>query len=81
MVTITGTPTNAAVAAILAAPTISGNAFNFTVSGSAGANYVVQTSTNLASNNWIPVLTNVSPFNFTDTNFPALQKFYRAVSQ
>jgi hypothetical protein len=53
--------------------------FQFTVTGTTGANYVVQVSTNLATSNWISVFTNTAPFMFTDTNvtlFP--NRFYQA---
>jgi endonuclease/exonuclease/phosphatase family metal-dependent hydrolase len=55
-------------------------AIQFTVSGSAGSNYVVQTTTNFEG--WISLWTNAAPFDFVDTNtagYPA--KFYRALSQ
>jgi hypothetical protein len=81
MVTVSGTSFITATNAVLTLPVIGGGQFSFTVSGSGGANYVVQTSTNLISTNWIPVFTNVSPFPFGDTNISAPQKFYRAVSQ
>jgi hypothetical protein len=49
--------------------------FQFTASGTAGYNWVIQASTNLA--NWVSLATNV--VNFTDTNGAALnQRFYRA---
>jgi DNA/RNA endonuclease G (NUC1) len=51
--------------------------FQFTVNGWSGTNYVVQATTNLSMGNWIPLKTNVAPFQFTDTN-AASQKFYRA---
>jgi uncharacterized repeat protein (TIGR01451 family) len=56
----------------------SGGVFQFDVSGSAGASYIVQTSTNLVD--WLPAYTNISPYTFTDTsttNHPS--RFYRAV--
>ena len=70
----------------VAAPTLTSVAFNngqfsFAVAGSSSANYVVQISTNLTGTDWIPVLTNVAPFIFTDADVTAPQKFYRAVSQ
>jgi len=56
------------------------NQFQFTVTGSARSNYVVQVATNLAiPTTWVPLLTNASPFTFVDSNaqnFP--QRFYRA---
>ena len=81
MVTVSGTAILAGSPAVLNLPVISGGQFGFTVSGSAGLNYVVQTSTNLTATNWIPIFTNIAPFPFGDTNISAPQKFYRAVSQ
>jgi len=69
------------------APTFSsfvfiGNQFQFTVTGTAGSNYVVQATTNLASPNWIPIYTNTAPFVFTQLNAPAFsQRFYRSFAQ
>jgi len=55
--------------------------FQFTVTGQEGANYIVQFSTNLVTGVWLPLLTNTSPFTFTDTNAAAsAQGFYRVVS-
>lgn len=81
MVTVSGTAILPAAPAVLNVPTIGSGQFGFTVSGSAGVNYVVQTATNLTASNWISVLTNTPPFSFSDTNFSTSQKFYRAVSQ
>jgi endonuclease/exonuclease/phosphatase family metal-dependent hydrolase len=57
-----------------------GKGFGFNITGTTGATYIVQSSTNLANANWIPLFTNVSPFAFTDLNLFPPQKFYRAVS-
>jgi endonuclease/exonuclease/phosphatase family metal-dependent hydrolase len=81
MVTVSGTSYIVATAAGLTSVTFTNGQFAFTISGSAGASYAVQTSTNLAATNWIPVFTNVSPFSFTDINPAAPQKFYRAIVQ
>ncbi len=54
------------------------NGFQFQVAGVPGFNYAVQESTNLID--WASLITNTSPFYFTDTNtanFP--QQFYRAI--
>jgi hypothetical protein len=63
---------------ILTAPFYTaGGEFQFNLAGEAGSNYVVEASTNLVD--WIPLITNTSPFLFTDTNavsFPL--RFYRA---
>ena len=41
--------------------------FQFTVSGTPGSNYVVQAATTLNPANWIPIYTNVAPFQFAET--------------
>jgi endonuclease/exonuclease/phosphatase family metal-dependent hydrolase len=68
--------------AVLSSPSIiSSNQFQFTVTGSAGSNYIIQVSTNLSATNWTSLFTNASPFTFTDSNaniFP--QSFYRAIA-
>ena len=81
MVTVSGTSYIVATAAALTSVAFTNGQFAFTLSGSVGASYVVQTSTNLAATNWIPVFTNVSPFIFTDANLTVPQKFYRATVQ
>ena len=54
------------------------NNFSFTVAGVPGFNYAVQSSTNLVD--WLPLLTNTSPFTFTDTNTAGFQQqFYRSI--
>lgn len=60
-------------------PNLSANGlFQFYVQGTPGDNCAVETSTNLV--NWVPVFTNVAPFNFTDTNGMGLsQNFYRTI--
>jgi hypothetical protein len=71
-----GTP--AAPAVLESAGLVDGH-FSFTVTGTAGSNYVVQASSDLA--NWTPVQTNAAPFAFTDLNSSAAdKKFYRAAS-
>ena len=81
MVTVSGTAILAATPAVLTGPAVAGGRFGFTVSGSAGLNYIVQSSTNLTATNWMPVFTNTAPFPFGDTNIFAPQQFYRAVAQ
>jgi endonuclease/exonuclease/phosphatase family metal-dependent hydrolase len=81
MVSVSGISYVTATAAVLTQAGFTNGQFVFTLSGSVGASYVVQTSTNLAATNWIPVFTNVSPFIFTDANLTAPQKFYRATVQ
>jgi len=66
-------------AAVLAAPLcLSGNQFQFTITGVPGFNYTVEASTNLVD--WAPLFTNTSPFTFVEvaaTNYPA--RYYRSV--
>jgi endonuclease/exonuclease/phosphatase family metal-dependent hydrolase len=81
MVTVSGTAILTGAPAVLNATALTGGQFSFTVSGTAGLNYTVQSSTNLAATNWVPILTRNAPFLFGDTNISAPQKFYRAVSQ
>jgi len=67
-------------AAVLSSPAIANNQFSFVVTGTSGSNYVVETSPNLLVGSWTPLITNASPFSYTQTNsdsFP--QRFYRAV--
>ncbi len=55
------------------------NRFSATLLGVAGNNYVLQTTTNLF--NWTSIATNTAPngiINFTFTNPPARQRYYRA---
>ena len=78
MVTVSGTSSLAAAPAALTSATFANGQFTFTLNGSTGASYVILTSTNLATTDWIPVFTNVPPFDFTDTNPATPQKFYRA---
>lgn len=57
-----------------------GSQFQFSVAGSTGVNYTIQTSTNLFSTNWASLLiTNptVNPFLFSDTNATNPSRFYR----
>jgi DNA/RNA endonuclease G (NUC1) len=57
-----------------------GNQFQFTVTGTAGSNYVVQAATNLAAPNWVALATNAAPFLFVETNTGRFsQRFYRAL--
>ncbi len=67
--------------AVLSAPNFAAGQFQMLVTGTASSNYVVQVSTNLSLVNWLSLLTNSSPFTFTDTNpGTAPQRFYRAIS-
>jgi DNA/RNA endonuclease G (NUC1) len=51
--------------------------FQFAITGATGSNYIIQATTDLSSPNWIPILTNVAPFTFVDTNTTFSQRFYR----
>ena len=56
--------------------------FQLSITGTAGSNYIIQATTNLAGSNWVSLKTNASPFTFTDPTtglFPA--RFYRAMAQ
>jgi hypothetical protein len=64
-------------APVLSALTSTNNQFRFMVNGWTGTNYVVQTTTNLTTPNWISLLTNSAPFTFTDANMASPQRFYR----
>jgi len=57
-----------------------GGGFQLNLTGTTGATYIIQSSTNLANVNWISLFTNTAPFAFTDLNTALPQKFYRAVS-
>lgn len=64
----------------LLSPTLAGGQISFSVTGSAGPDYIFLSSTNLASTNWLPVQTNFSatpPSGFTDWITNAASKFYR----
>jgi Fibronectin type III domain len=66
-------------AAIFGKLIYSGNAVSVAVTGTPGSIYVIQASTNLV--NWISLVTNVTPLQFTDTNVGQYRKrFYRAVN-
>ena len=53
--------------------------FKLQVSGTTGPDYIISASGTLTS--WIDLVTNLSPatpFQFTDTNAPSTNRFYRA---
>jgi hypothetical protein len=83
MVTVVGVDiplANPASPAVLSSASQDGSGqFRFTVTGTAGSNYVVQTTTNFGVPAWTSVLTNTAPFNFTETTPAAAARFYRAV--
>lgn len=74
-------PTNPPAAPpVFAAPKFMGNQFQFTVTGTAGSNYVVQATINLAAPDWISLTTNAAPFLFIETNSASFdQRFYRSM--
>jgi hypothetical protein len=52
--------------------------FGFTLTGTAGAQYIVQASTDLA--HWVALQTNTAPFQFVDSNASQYgHRFYRTV--
>ena len=54
--------------------------FQLTITNDAGANIVIQASTNLV--NWVPISTNLSPFTYTNLDSTNYQmRFYRAMVQ
>ena len=63
---------------VVAAPAFTNGQFTFTITGTTGSQYVVQATTNLNPASWISLITNMVPFNFTDTNAALInQRFYR----
>ena len=71
-----------AIAPTFSLVTITNNQFRFTVTGTAGSNYVVQATTNLAVPSWISIITNPAPFIFTQSNaIFYMQRFYRGMVQ
>jgi hypothetical protein len=71
VVTLVATPVLGSLAII------TNGQIQFTITGAAGGKYAIDATTNLSPANWIPVLTNQSPFIFSDTNVMS-QRFYRA---
>jgi hypothetical protein len=61
-------------------PTVqAGGRFGFNISGTVGAVYVVQASTDLV--NWTSIQTNIAPFAFVDTGVAGFkQRFFRTIS-
>jgi len=56
--------------------------FQFNYPANAGLNYVIQKSSDLTSNNWVSILTNMADsdsITFVDTNISVDPKFYRVV--
>ena len=62
----------------LSAATLTGGQFSFTLTGVAGYEYLIETSSDLAS--WLPWQTNTAPFTFTLTNAADYsQEYFRAI--
>lgn len=60
--------------------TLTNNQFRFTITGTAGSNYIVQAATDLAAPIWISLRTNTAPFVFIETNASLFtSRFYRAL--
>jgi len=67
-------------AAPLIAPALGNGALNLSVSGNAGPDYTIQTSTNLTA--WQTAVTTNSPalpWSWSDTNLVFPQRFYRVL--
>jgi serralysin len=65
-------------APVLARAEFSNHQLTFTLTGTAGSNYVVRSTTNLNASVWVSLATNAAPFVFTDTNAGgSAQRFYR----
>lgn len=62
---------------VFGSPGETNNQIQFNVTGTAGYNYAIDATASLSPANWIPLLTNTSPFTFNDTN-TLPQRFYRA---
>jgi hypothetical protein len=74
------TVSNPVIAPTLSLATVTNNQFQFTLNGTTGSNYVIQSSVNLTTSNWVSLTTNAAPFVFTETkvnSFP--QRFYQAI--
>lgn len=56
------------------------NQFGFTLTGTAGTNYIVQATTNLSPATWISLSTNPAPFTFMETNASLFgRRYYRSL--
>jgi len=78
LLTVTNLPMTAQ--ALLSVSATTGNQFQFSVTGTPGSSYIVQGSTNLLGDSWISLLTNISPFTFTNMALPVEEQFFRAIS-
>ena len=76
-VTATNLP---ALPPVLGCPALVGGQIRFLVTGSDGAVYIVQVSTNLGSLGWMPVRTNTAPFLFSEPGGASVRaRFYRGL--
>jgi hypothetical protein len=65
-------------APVLSEAEFANHQLTFTLTGTAGSNYVVQATTNLTATAWVSLATNPAPFVFTDTNASVFaQRFFR----
>lgn len=81
LVVVDDSLTNAPTAATTGSFFYGNGQFQFSISGTTGNHYVVEATTNLADGIWVPVITNVAPFTFVESNADAFsQRFYRVVS-
>jgi len=78
LLTVTNLPS--AAAALLSVSTTAGGQFQFSVTGTPGTSYIVQSSTNLVGSDWVPLVTNVSPFTFTNMAPPVEEQYFRAIT-
>jgi hypothetical protein len=77
MVTVTGSDMPVAGPGLgFSGTTFSTNGFQFSLFGTNASQGVIEYSMDLS--NWFSLGTNALPFTFTETNFDAPQKFYRA---
>jgi CHRD domain-containing protein len=64
--------------ATLSATVVTNNLFHLSVTQVGGLSYIIQANTNLASTNWVSLVTNTAPFIFSDTEFTNYpQRVYR----
>ncbi|MFC1465717.1 MAG: endonuclease/exonuclease/phosphatase family protein [Candidatus Brachytrichaceae bacterium NZ_4S206] len=73
-------PPGAPLPPTLVQPAFTNGAFHFTLTGTTGVVYVVQSATHPAAGPWLGRATNAAPFVFTETNGAAVPaRFYRGV--
>ena len=77
---ITNSVVNAGPVLLSSPQQMPATSFRFSYTANAGLNYVVQRSTNLVLNDWVPLATNLaggSSVTFTDVNATVNPAFYR----